>query len=78
MSNNCDKTCTDVVVPTVDNTNRKCTDCGFLDIECVVSESPFPYLGTLPGGDEFDNNLKLIIEKLIEKLQDLQDQIDNL
>lgn len=73
MSNNCDKTCTDVVVPTVDNTNRKCTDCGFLDIECVVSESPFPYIGTVE-----DDNLKLIIEKLIEKLQDLQDQIDNL
>ena len=65
----CKKNCNEVNVPEVDNTNKKCTDCGFLDIECVISEEAIPYLGTLA-----DDDLKTIIEKLIEQIQSLKEE----
>jgi hypothetical protein len=76
----CNKNCQEINVPEVDNTSRKCTDCGFLDIECVITEEAIPYLGITP-----ESNLQEIIEAFINVIQeqrnmidDLQVQIDNL
>jgi hypothetical protein len=46
-------------VPTVDNTEYKCDNCGFTDIECVKSDIAFLYLSA-PA----NSNLKLILERI--------------
>lgn len=60
------------VVPTVDNTEYKCDDSGFIDLECVKSDVAFLYLSA-PA----NSNLKFILERiqtlLIEQANRIRD-----
>jgi len=59
LNKNCQKTTT----PKVDNTEHKCDPCGYTEVECVVSDDGFPYLGLLGG-----MSLKLIIKSIVDSL----------
>lgn len=70
----CDKNCNETVVtPTVDNSVIKCTECGFLDIECVITSETIAAISL-----EADSTLKDIIYALLDEIDTLKTRVTNL
>lgn len=75
------KNCIDKVnVPTVDNTENKCDNCGYVDMECIISDISYPAFGKLSGESlkELLSAIEIKYIKMVKKINELELRIASL
>lgn len=64
-----EKLCQQIHVPTVDETEYECDECGFTDFKCVKTKVAYEYLGLSE-----DANLDDVIAAIVSKLTELSNE----